>query len=75
MIIAGIICIIFALSAVMFQAVGAMIFWAAVGSVLIGVGISRSKQKQSQQQTVIINNYITQPSQTSESQQDDLPES
>ena len=41
------------------------VFWAAVGSVLIAYGIHRNKQRQSQtqQQTVIVNNYTAPPEQ------------
>ncbi len=56
-------------------------FWAAVGSGLIAYGIHRNKQRQqqTQQQTVIVNNYITQapeaPKPVVQQNRDDLPES
>lgn len=61
MIIAGIVCIFIAMSAMAYGQILAFIVWAAVASVLIALGISRNrqKQKQSQQQTVIVNNYTT----------------
>lgn len=42
-------------------AVLAVVFWAAVGSILIARGIAKNKQRQqqTQQQTVIVNNYAT----------------
>ena len=59
----GIICLIFAFGALALQSVVGTIFWAALGSVLIAMAISRKQQqKQSQQQTVIVNNYTTPPS-------------
>ena len=63
MIIWGIICIIGAFGALGMGAVGPMVFWAALGSALIALGIHRNKQKQqqTQQQTVIVNNYTTPP--------------
>ena len=79
MIILGVLCLIFA--AVSIQAIawngaalGAVVLWAAIGSVLIARGISKNKQKQSQQQTVIVNNYITQAPETPK-QQDDVQQS
>lgn len=75
MIIWGVLCLICAAVCVQMvawneAAYGAVVFWAAVGSLLIAKGISNQKQKQSQQQTVIINNYITQPPE--EKKQDDV---
>ena len=76
MIFSGIVCILFAFGALSFHAFPAMIFWAAVGSVLIALGFSR-RSRQAQQQTVIVNNYITQaPAEKPEEKgSDDLPES
>lgn len=66
MIVWGVICIILALTSMQtvawseygYAAVG---FWALLGSVLIARGIHRNKQRQTQtqQQTVIVNNYTT----------------
>lgn len=61
MIVWGIICIVGAFGALGMGAVGPMLFWAALGSALIALGIHRNKQKQSQQQTVIVNNYTAPP--------------
>lgn len=68
MIIWGIICIVGAFGALGMGAVGPMVFWAALGSALIALGIHRNKQKQSQQQTVIVNNYTAPAPQKSETQ-------
>ena len=75
MIIWGVLCFIFAAVCVQMvawneAAYGAVVFWAAIGSVLLAKGISNQKQKQSQQQTVIINNYITQPPEDPKKQDD-----
>ena len=77
MIFSGIVCILFAFGALSFRAFPAMIFWAATGSVLIALGISRGRSRQAQQQTVIVNNYITQappadPEQKAPAEPDDL---
>lgn len=63
MIIWGIICIVGAFGAIGMGALGAALFWAALGSVLIAIGIQRNRQKQqqAQQQTVIVNNYTIAP--------------
>lgn len=61
----GVICIIFALVNIQTisyteYGIGAVIFWAALGSVLIARGISKKREQaqlQAQQQTVIVNNY------------------
>lgn len=57
----GVICIIFAFAALSFQVLPAMIFWAALGSVLIALGMSRRKEERSRRQTIIVNNYTTPP--------------
>lgn len=63
MIIWGILAIIGAFGALGMGAIGAAVFWAAVGSGLIAYGIHRNKQRQqqTQQQTVIVNNYTMPP--------------
>ena len=79
MIILGVLCLIFAAVSIQAMAwndlaLGGVVLWAAIGSVLIARGISKNKQKQSQQQTVIVNNYITQAPETPK-QQDDVQQS
>lgn len=77
MIIAGVLCIMLALVCLQMvyasaTAVLAVVFWAAIGSILIARGISKNKQRQqqSQQQTVIVNNYIQQTPQEKQSLSD-----
>lgn len=70
MLLLGIFLIIAAFALVAHGYYGAAVFWIAVASVLIARYFSKQKQTQNQQQTVIVNNYITQAPEVK--QDDDL---